>query len=84
TISNTSQAFGHDLEIRVYGKVPARYDMYEDDGKTFDYMQGQYARRIIEVYKAADGQLKHAEVRVPADGPVLFGKVAELKVMGQE
>ncbi len=84
TISNTSQAFGHDLEIRVYGNVPARYDMYEDDGKTFDYMQGQYARRIIEVYKTPDGQLKHAETRVPADGPVLFGTVAKVRVMGQE
>ena len=29
-----------DLEIRYYGEKPGKYELYDDDGETFDYEKG--------------------------------------------
>lgn len=46
------------LEIRYYGSKPAKYQLYDDDGETFNYEKGAYSFREINVYKTADGKLK--------------------------
>jgi alpha-D-xyloside xylohydrolase len=38
-----------DLEIRHYGKKPALYQLYDDDGETYDYEKGAYSWRTIKV-----------------------------------
>ncbi len=38
-----------DLEIRHYGKSNGSYQLYDDDGETFDYENGQYTWRNIQV-----------------------------------
>ena len=30
------------LEVRVYGKMDGEFELYDDDGKTFDYEKGKY------------------------------------------
>jgi alpha-D-xyloside xylohydrolase len=38
-----------DLEIRYYGEKPGKYELYDDDGETFDYEKGAYSWREIRV-----------------------------------
>ena len=38
-----------DLEIRHYGKAEGTYHLYDDDGETYDYEQGEYVWREITV-----------------------------------
>jgi alpha-D-xyloside xylohydrolase len=38
-----------DLEIRYYGQNPGKYELYDDDGETFDYQKGAYSWREIRV-----------------------------------
>lgn len=45
------------LEIRHYGKADGVYNLYDDDGETFDYMKGQYSWREISVKRNKKGQL---------------------------
>lgn len=49
SVQRTSEAYGHDLEIRVYGEGAAEFRLYEDDGLTFDYQQGELFWREITV-----------------------------------
>jgi len=38
-----------DLEIRYYGSKPSDYQLYDDDGETFDYEKGDFSWRKITV-----------------------------------
>ncbi|MEO6520656.1 MAG: TIM-barrel domain-containing protein [Mucilaginibacter sp.] len=40
-----------DLEIRYYGNKPGTYNLYDDDGETFNYEKGDYSFRQIKVTK---------------------------------
>lgn len=84
TISNTDQAYGCELELRLYGSTKGSYELYEDDGKSFDYMKGNYSLRKIEVRKTQSGEFTYTEERIPSDGPSMFGKIKTLKVMGAQ
>ncbi len=84
TISHTDQAYGCDLELRLYGNTKGSYELYEDDGKSFDYMRGNYSLRKIEVRKTQSGEFTYTEERTPVNGPSMFGKIMELKVMGSQ
>ncbi|PEC35732.1 ABC transporter substrate-binding protein, partial [Bacillus toyonensis] len=33
------------LEIRYYGSKPSKYQLYDDDGETFNYEKGAYSFR---------------------------------------
>jgi alpha-glucosidase (family GH31 glycosyl hydrolase) len=46
-----------DLEIRYYGEKPSQYELYDDDGETFDYEKGDYSWRVIKVEKNQTGKL---------------------------
>jgi alpha-D-xyloside xylohydrolase len=38
-----------ELEIRYYGSKEGSYELYDDDGETFDYEKGVYSWRVINV-----------------------------------
>ncbi|MFC4873168.1 TIM-barrel domain-containing protein [Negadavirga shengliensis] len=46
------------LEIRHYGDQQGTYQLYDDDGETFDYEQGIFSWREIKVEKQKDGKFK--------------------------
>jgi alpha-D-xyloside xylohydrolase len=37
------------LEVRVYGNKDYSFDLYDDDGKTFDYKLGKYSIKRLNV-----------------------------------
>jgi alpha-glucosidase (family GH31 glycosyl hydrolase) len=37
------------LEVRYYGEKSGQYQLYDDDGETFDYEKGQYSFRTITI-----------------------------------
>jgi alpha-D-xyloside xylohydrolase len=46
------------LEIRHYGKAPASFSLYDDDGKTFNYEKGDFTR--IDLKVSIDGKGKRS------------------------
>lgn len=49
-VLNTSQwAAGQPLELRVYGSAEGSFDLYDDDGTTYDFEQGNYSIRRFYV-----------------------------------
>jgi alpha-glucosidase (family GH31 glycosyl hydrolase) len=81
-LANTDQAYGRDLEVLFYGKTGGTFDLYEDDGRTFDYDKGQYRIRRLTVKKDAKGAFELSETAAKDGGPALFGKAA-LRVMSR-
>jgi alpha-D-xyloside xylohydrolase len=79
-VTNTSRAYGQPLEARHYGTAPGSFDLYEDDGKTFDYEGGAYRIRRLSVEALASGRLALRETLVRTGGPAMFGP-AELRQM---
>lgn len=47
-----------DLEIRYYGEKPGNYNLYDDDGETYNYEKGEFTWRKIKVERQKDGQIK--------------------------
>ena len=43
------------LEVRHYGKTSSSYNLYDDDGKSFDYEKGDFSRIVLKVDVDADG-----------------------------
>lgn len=52
------------LEIRHYGSKSSTYELYDDDGETYDYEKGDYVRITLKVDVDADGN-KSGSVTVP-------------------
>ncbi|WP_240916425.1 TIM-barrel domain-containing protein [Pedobacter sp. HDW13] len=64
------------LEIRHYGEKNSAYNLYDDDGETFDFERGQLAWRKIKVERLENGQLK-GSISAPEKGmPNTIGKVS--------
>ena len=78
-VANAKEAYGHALEVRHYGKTAGTFDLYEDDGKTFDYEKGTFRIRQLSV----DANGKFTETLTGNNGPALFGKVKTVKQMGK-
>ena len=78
-ILNTRDAYGMPLEVRHYGKQGGAFELYEDDGKTFDYEQGAYGLRTLSVTKKGD-ELKGLEA-VTKEGTPMFGPVEKWTFM---
>ena len=76
-VANTEQAYGHPLEVRHYGSQSGSCTIYEDDGKTFDYEQGKYRIRQIQV--SADGIMTESIEVDRADA--LFGPIETVRQM---
>ncbi|MFA5815692.1 MAG: DUF5110 domain-containing protein [Bacteroidales bacterium] len=45
------------LEVRVYGKADGSFDLYNDDGRTFNFEKGEYSIQRLEV-KAGKGSAR--------------------------
>ena len=48
-VLNTEEIQGCDLEVRHYGTIDGTFELYEDDGKSFDYEKGSYRIRSLSV-----------------------------------
>lgn len=57
------------LEIRHYGHAAGVYDLYDDDGETFDYQKGEYTWIRLSVDVDASGK-KKGQVVMPDEGKV--------------
>lgn len=78
-VSCAEDAYGHPLRIQVYGNCKGRFDLYEDDGKSFDYERGKYRIRRITVVQ--DQGLKVKETLIRDQGPAMFGPVQNAEFM---
>jgi len=79
-VANTTRAYGQALEVRHYGSAPGAFDLFEDDGKTFDYERGVYRLRRLRVDIGADGRPSLIEALVKDDAAPMFGR-SELRAM---
>jgi len=59
------------VEIRHYGEKESRYNLYDDDGVTYNYEKGDFTRIALSVTKEKHGKLK-GNVNVPK-GKTLVG-----------
>jgi alpha-glucosidase (family GH31 glycosyl hydrolase) len=64
-----------DLEIRYYGSKPAIYNLYDDDGETFDYEKGICSWREIKVMKDKTGKSAGSISKAAKGKPDNIGKV---------
>jgi len=46
------------IEVRHYGKKTGLYQLYDDDGETFNYEKGQYSFRTIKIERDKKGVLR--------------------------
>ncbi len=76
-VKNTRGARGHPLEVRHYGRTAGSFDLYEDDGLSFDYERGEYRLRRLHVDE--QGVLT-VEVLVD-EAPALFGEITSVRQM---
>jgi alpha-glucosidase (family GH31 glycosyl hydrolase) len=65
------------LTVRHYGTAAGSFELYDDDGTSFDYEKGQYSFTRLSVVKNADGKLQGA-MAAPAPGKP-FGYGREVK-----
>jgi hypothetical protein len=59
----------HEESDEVFGMQPGTFELYEDDGKNFDYEQGDFALRT---FVFADGK---ASEKITKLGKPLFGAI---------
>ena len=76
-VNNSRDARGHALEVRHYGKLPGEFELYEDDGLTFNHETGDYALRTLSF---REGKGQETETK---KGPRLFGAVEKWVQMGK-
>jgi alpha-D-xyloside xylohydrolase len=59
------------VEVRHYGQKESQYNLYDDDGVSFDYENGTFTRIVLSVEKDKHGKLK-GTVTVPK-GKTVWG-----------
>jgi alpha-D-xyloside xylohydrolase len=64
-----------DLEVRFYGTKPATYQLYDDDGETFNYEKGAYSFREIKVERNNEGVFTGTISSAVKEKPNTVGKV---------
>jgi len=57
-IRNTLEWQGQDLEIRVYGNAPGTFPLYDDDGNTYSYEEGDYTICRLHTSSGENGGLQ--------------------------
>jgi alpha-glucosidase (family GH31 glycosyl hydrolase) len=65
-----------DLEIRHYGQKSSEYNLYDDDGETFEFEKGAFTWRKIKVERLKNGQLKGSISAPEKRKPNTIGKVS--------
>ena len=81
-VTSTARAYGQPLEVRHYGSTPGSFDLFEDDGKTFDYERGAYRIRRLTVATGPDGRPVLSETVVKDGAAPMFGR-GELRPMAR-
>jgi alpha-D-xyloside xylohydrolase len=74
-VNNTVAEGKFDLVIRYYGDKETSYQLYDDDGKTFDYEKGVFSWRTIVVKKDPQGKLIGTISTTEKNKPDNIGKV---------
>jgi alpha-D-xyloside xylohydrolase len=64
-----------DLEIRHYGEKNGSYNLYDDDGESFDYENGAFSWREIKVIKDSSGKMKGSLSDATKGKPNTIGNV---------
>ena len=83
-VSNTARACGQPLEVRHYGRTAGSFDLFEDDGKTFEYERGRYCIRRLRVDGSAGGTPLLHETLVKDGAPAMFGAAALREMTRQD
>lgn len=66
----------YDLVVQYYGEKAGSFQLYDDDGTTFDYEKGAYSWRTLSMSKDKNGQLL-GSISTPENGkPNNIGKVS--------
>ena len=63
------------LEIRHYGKADGNYRLYDDDGETFNYENGDYSWRDIKVERQKNGKMKGTISKPEKGKPNSFNEI---------
>lgn len=63
------------LTVRYYGSATNSISLYDDDGETFNYEKGDYARAVLSVKRDKKGMLKGSAV-LPASKYFHYNKVS--------
>ena len=63
-----------DLEIRHYGSASGSYDLYDDDGESFNFEKGDYSRTTIKVSRDKKGRLAGSISRPEKGKPYGYNK----------
>ncbi|MEZ4902119.1 MAG: glycoside hydrolase family 31 protein [Spirosomataceae bacterium] len=71
------------LEIRHYGDALGSFELYDDDGVSFDFEKGHYSLTRLSVTKNAGGQLKGEEIMPTTGKPFGYSKNAKWVFMTQ-
>ena len=64
-----------DLECRHYGEKEGLFNLYDDDGETFDYEKGAFSWRTITVQKNKNGQWQGSVSPPEKNKPDNIGRV---------
>lgn len=59
------------LELRVYGEKNGAFDLYDDDGNSFDYQKGAYTLKKLKTSNS-EGSVEE----INADGPWSYGDIS--------
>ena len=65
----------YNLEIRYYGEKSGEYQLYDDDGETFDYENGAYSWRKITVSVGNNGKLSGNVSKAERGKPDNLGQI---------
>jgi alpha-D-xyloside xylohydrolase len=63
------------LEVRHYGHEPGAFELYDDDGETFDYERGEYGWTRLEVARATSGEWRGSVRADPRGKKWRYGEV---------
>ncbi len=74
-VTNTIAEGKFDLAIRYYGQKEASYNLYDDDGKTFDYEKGDFSWRTIKVKRDQKGKFQGTISEADKGKPNNIGKL---------
>ena len=74
-VNNTVAEGKYDIVIRYYGDKETSYQLYDDDGKTFDYEKGAFSWRTISIKKDAQGKLMGTLSNAEKNKPDNIGKL---------
>nr|WP_234364284.1 TIM-barrel domain-containing protein [Lunatibacter salilacus] len=63
------------IEFRFYGDKNGKYHLYDDDGETFDYENGDFSWREVQVVKQNNGKFKGSLSPAEKGKPDNLGKI---------